>query len=69
MDQVFNQIVEKGGAPTRDDIAALLASVGKPGKKRDEKKQAVERLFSEVGGGVNPQGFHVVEDLESYEAY
>lgn len=51
-------------APTRTDIAALLASIGKPGEKRDEKIAAVQEL-----GLKNSQGHGVELTLETFAEY
>lgn len=55
------------GKITRADMAELLASIGAPGKKREEKFKAVESL-----GLTNPSalGGHGLElTLETYEQY
>lgn len=49
---------------TREDIANLLASIGKPGEKRAEKIAAVAQL-----GHANSQGIKVEDALNSYEAF
>jgi hypothetical protein len=49
------------GKITREDIAALLASIGKPGKKRDEKLKAVQELERK-----NMQGHGLEVTLDSY---
>ena len=55
---------------TMNDISELLASIGLPGEKPDEKKQAVIDLFESKGlSGENMQGHHVAEDLSSYPEY
>lgn len=46
---------------TRQDMADLLASIGKPGEKRDEKFAAVAELNKQ-----NYQGHDVTDTLESY---
>lgn len=74
MNEVFSRIVSNGTIPSRADIAELLASIGKPGEKREQKIEAVRQLFEEAGHhGRNFQGFHYLDDpeqeLSSYEAY
>lgn len=49
---------------TRADLAELLASIGAPGEKRDEKLQAVMELDMK-----NPQGHGIHLTLESYQEY
>lgn len=49
---------------TRVDISKLLASIGKPGKKRDEKLAAVKEL-----GLSNTQGIGLEVTLESYKEF
>lgn len=49
---------------TRQDITDLLESIGKPGKKRDKKLEAVKQLNRE-----NFQGIRLEDDIESYPAY
>lgn len=46
---------------TRDDIAALLASIGAPGEKQDEKTAAVTELAK-----INSQGIGLEQTLHSY---
>lgn len=56
--------------PKMSEISKLLAKIGKPGEKRDDKKQAVKDLFTERGASrLNPQGFDILNDLESYMEY
>lgn len=56
--------------PTMMDISNLLASVGKPGKKQEEKIEAVKQLFKDTNSsGVNIQGHAVWESLESYPEF
>lgn len=70
MEKVFADIVNRNAEPTRTDIAKLLAAVGKPGEKRGEKEDAVRRLFDETGHRPTGHGgVHIVETLNSYEAY
>ena len=49
---------------TRDDLAKLLASIGKPGEKREEKLKAVQELKLS-----NKQGHALELTLESYKEY
>lgn len=49
---------------TRQDISELLISIGKPGKKRDEKIEAVKQLEKQ-----NSQGIDVIHTLDSFEAF
>ncbi len=49
---------------TRTHIADLLASIGKPSEKREEKLQAVIELEKK-----NSQGYGIELSLESYEQY
>lgn len=70
MEKVFSQIVNKGEIPKNADINDLLESIGAPGEKREEKTEAVKRLFDELGHhGTNFQGHAVWDDLTSWEAY
>lgn len=56
--------------PTMMDISNCLKKVGKPGEKREEKKKAVTKLFMDRHiSPINFQGFHIIEDLESYSEY
>ncbi len=50
---------------TTEDVARVLEFIGEPGKRRELKKQAVHQLFRRL----SPQGFSVVESIESYEEY
>lgn len=72
MEKVFSDIMEKGGTPTRADIALLLSAIGLPGENREEKEAQVERIFHELGIiGASSQG-HLVyskQELESYGEY
>lgn len=64
---VYSRIIEAGAIPTRSDIEELFMSLGSPGKNRELKRQAVERIFEEIGhSGRNIQGFSVLETLNSY---
>lgn len=69
MDEIIKNIkLRPIQTPTRLDIAELLASVGKPGEKLDEKEQAVLDLFEAVSAYPNnSQGHSVVSTLDSYE--
>lgn len=49
---------------TREDIANLLATIGKPGKNLVEKEAAVTAL-----GKFNFQGISVQESLKDYSEY
>lgn len=49
---------------TRQDIAELLASIGKPGEKREEKVAAVKQLSR-----ANFQQIDLAASLNSYEEY
>ncbi len=49
---------------TRTHISELLASIGKPGEKREEKIQAVIELEKK-----NSQGYGIETTLESYEEF
>ena len=49
---------------TRSDIAQLLASIGKPGAKREQKKEAVRSL-----GKTNYQQYKLELTLDSYLEY
>lgn len=49
---------------TRQDIADLLASIGKPGEKHDEKYAAVVELEKQ-----NSQGVKLEDSLASYEQW
>lgn len=49
---------------SREEIAALLASIGPPGEKRQEKYEAVKALKQ-----ANFQGFKLEDSLASYEAW
>lgn len=49
---------------TRADIAELLEAIGAPGKKRDEKLEAVAALKLK-----NPQGVDLTEDLTTYKEF
>ena len=70
MNAVFIRIVNKGTEPTRGDIAELLASIGEPGEKRDQKQEAVQKLFDELGvRSTNFQGHSVVNYLDDFEAW
>ena len=56
--------------PTVKEISELLKSVGKPGEKQEEKKQAVKDLFDERGvRSNNPQGHSVADTLSSYPEF
>ena len=70
MNEVLSKILDKGTEPTRQDIADLLESIGKPGEKKEEKKKAVESLYEEgAWRSINFQGVSAFEDLESYAQY
>lgn len=56
--------IRNSGGVTRTHIAELLSLVGKPGKKRDEKIEAVKQLNLE-----NSQGHRVEENLEDYPEF
>lgn len=49
---------------SREDIGALLASIGKPGQKQKEKISAVEELER-----FNKQGHNLSESLPSYSEF
>lgn len=49
---------------TREDIAQLLKSIGKPGEKRTEKTEAVKQLSR-----ANFQQVDLSASLNSYEAF
>lgn len=49
---------------SRADIAALLASIGEPGKKRDVKVAAVRELNK-----ANFQGYSIEMTLNGYQEY
>lgn len=49
---------------TREDIAQLLASIGKPGEKREEKINAVKELEKQ-----NFQNIKLEDSLASYEEW
>jgi len=49
---------------TRQDLADLLASIGKPGENREEKLTAVAALNKQ-----NIQGHDVTGTLESFAEY
>lgn len=49
---------------TRSDIAALLASIGEPGKNREEKLEAVRQLHK-----FNFQRYGIETTLETYLEY
>lgn len=49
---------------TRQDIAELLASIGKPGEKREEKTAAVKQLSR-----ANFQQIDLAASLNSYEQF
>lgn len=51
-------------APSRKEIADLLASIGPPEEKREEKYEAVKKL-----GLKNFQGHGVELTLETYKEY
>ncbi len=52
------------------EISKLLASVGQPGEKQEEKIEAVKQLFkSSNSRGMNPQGHAVWSDLNSYPEF
>jgi len=56
--------------PTMMDISNLLASIGKPGEKQEEKIDAVKKLFSDTNSsGVNIQGHAVWDSLDSYPEF
>lgn len=70
METLIAELKESGRIPTREDIARLLASVGAPGEKRDEKKAAVRELFSQIGRSSNNfQGHDIELGLDSYGEY
>lgn len=61
-----------GVSPTRDDIYALLSSIGPAGSMRTEKISACQQLFRNRGlSDTNFQGFHVCSDygLADYSTY
>jgi hypothetical protein len=67
MNTIFEELVNKGQEPTREDIGKLLASIAEPRLERDEKQLIVRKLYEELGySGQNSQGFHHAEDLEDY---
>lgn len=49
---------------TRQDMADLLASIGKPGENREEKLAAVTALNKQ-----NRQGHDVLTTVESYSEF
>lgn len=66
MKKLDDQLLEirNTGSVTRAHIAGLLSSIAKPGKKRDEKIEAVKQLNLE-----NPQGYRVEDNLEDYAEF
>lgn len=67
---MFDKIVNNPNKITQADISAVLAEVGKPGQKQDEKVDKVRELFEAKGeSGMNFQGVHVVDTLDSYPEY
>ena len=70
MEKVLAEILNKGTAPTREDIGRLLEVIGKPGENRDAKSAAVRRLYDESGHrAFSVDGRHVADDLSDYGAY
>lgn len=57
-------IIKKQKSITRTDIAILLASIGEPGEKREEKRNAVTEL-----GKQNTQNIKLEDSLASYEEW
>lgn len=49
---------------TREQIAEILANIGKPGENQDEKIKAIQEL-----GTSNRQGHGIEETLHSYEEW
>lgn len=66
MKKLDDMILEarNSGAVTRTHIAEILALVGKPGKKREQKIEAIKQLSLE-----NSQGYRVEENLDEYEEF
>lgn len=58
-----NTLKNKRGL-NREDIAALLASIGAPGKRREEKLEALKSLNKQ-----NNQGHGLELTAESYAAF
>jgi hypothetical protein len=50
---------------TTEDVQRVLVFIAPPGKKQVLKRQAIEKLFK----GTSPQGFKVVDSIESYEEF
>lgn len=70
MNAVLDRLVNTKSIPTRGDLNDLMAAVGEPGEKQDEKRAAVEDLFRQLGKSMtNFQKFSVIDDLNTYEAY
>lgn len=72
MDTIIAEIKEQKRIPNRVDIARLLAGVGEPGERREEKDAAVRRLFDELGQlTTNFQGHDATDSLHlsSYQEY
>lgn len=67
---VFNRIVNAGKVPSNADLAELMASIGAPGDKRAEKREAVSRLFDEMGyRATNIQGAAVADGLTLFKEF
>ena len=55
---------------TRQDIAEILAGVGAPGEKLEEKRAAVEAFFTENNAKPkNKQGIYVIDEIKTYREY
>lgn len=55
---------------TMREISDLLKKIGKPGTKQTEKREAVEKLFTERGANItNSQGISVLDDLAAYPEF
>lgn len=59
-----NASLEAKGQITRTDISKLLASIGPPGKKREEKLKVIQELELK-----NNQGHGVELTLDSYSEW
>lgn len=69
MNETIQRVLNQEHEPTMKDISDILASIGKPGQKLEEKNRAIKFLFQERGGGINFQGHAVWDDLQSYVEY
>lgn len=67
MNELVSKIRARGKGINRQDIAELLASVGGPGEKREDKTQAVLDLYKQVGANPNnSQGHSVIDTLMTW---